>query len=603
MFRSRVRKATVVVLAFGLPALLGLPSAAAADTSPPSQPTGVNTSVSGSTVTLSWTASSDDVSVIGYEVHTSLASGFTPDANSLLASGPTTTYADRYVPQGTWYYKIIAKDGSGNASTPSVEVSATVTQPDDVVSPSQPTDLTATFSAGSVSLSWTASTDNYGVVGYDVHASTTAGFTPSNSTLIDFALDNEYIYGASVGTWYYRVVAYDGFANASVASPTATVTVYPPPPTPGRPFAVAHDTSATLVWGISNLPPELSAPAPEYVVTISPGGRQITTREQIISVSGLTNGVSYTFAVYARNNAGQSAPATSAAFTPADTVAPSIGALSVTPGERQAQLSWWIPTDGDVAGVTLRRLEGETAPGASEGVEVYNGTSLTVATSTGLEEGRTYTFAVWAHDEVPNYSTSKATLYGSVMSGTRSTSRVVYGGSVTHTTKLTRVSTAAPLGLQAVTLYRRTPGAATWARACSTTTSATGVASCATKPLRNTEYEWRFGGSGYQGSARAAAYVVRVGPKVTATASSARVSRGGSVTFSGSVSPRHAGQKVYLQTYSSGRWRNVTSKYLSATSTYTFRVRPTATASYRVYKTADSDHSWGKSPTRRVSVR
>ena len=41
-----------------------------------------------------------------------------------------------------------------------------------------PTGLTATGALGRVTLSWTASTDNVGVTEYDVHRSTTAGFTP-----------------------------------------------------------------------------------------------------------------------------------------------------------------------------------------------------------------------------------------------------------------------------------------------------------------------------------------------------------------------------------------------------------------------------------------
>ena len=45
--------------------------------------------------------------------------------------------------------------------------------------PSAPAGLTATAGIGRVTLSWTASTDNVGVTGYEVHRSTTAGFTPS----------------------------------------------------------------------------------------------------------------------------------------------------------------------------------------------------------------------------------------------------------------------------------------------------------------------------------------------------------------------------------------------------------------------------------------
>jgi hypothetical protein len=138
---------------------------------------------------------------------------------------------------------------------------------------------------------------------------------------------------------------------------------------------------------------------------------------------------------------------------------------------------------------------------------------------------------------------------------------------------------------------------------CAPTTSALGAASCATKSTRNTEYQWKFGGAGNQGHARSTSYLIKVQPRITAKASTTTVSRGASFTLAGSVAPRHARQRVYLQRYSRGAWRNVTSRLLSSTSAYAFRLSPTTTFSYRVYKRADSDHSWGKSPLRRVTVR
>lgn len=59
-------------------------AAVAADVSPPSQPLNVSTSVSGSTATLTWDASSDDVGVASYEIHTSMTPGFIPEPATLL---------------------------------------------------------------------------------------------------------------------------------------------------------------------------------------------------------------------------------------------------------------------------------------------------------------------------------------------------------------------------------------------------------------------------------------------------------------------------------------------------------------------------------------
>ncbi len=54
----------------------------------------------------------------------------------------------------------------------------------DTSPPTAPAGLTPVVGLNSVALSWTASTDNVGVVRYNVHRSTTAGFTPSAANRI-----------------------------------------------------------------------------------------------------------------------------------------------------------------------------------------------------------------------------------------------------------------------------------------------------------------------------------------------------------------------------------------------------------------------------------
>lgn len=350
---------------------------------------------------------------------------------------------------------------------------------------------------------------------------------------------------------------------------------------PRSPSAVPHDTSATLAWGASDNPLALN---PEYVVTVSPGAREIVTSNQVLEVTGLTNGVSYTYSVYARNASGRSDAVTSTAFVPADTVSPSTGTFVVerhTP--KITWLMWGKPPDADFAGVSVRRLEGLTPPGPGEGVEIYRGTDSGMNVS-DLLEGQTDSFTATFYDEVPDYSSSTATVYGSLMSRSASARSVVSGGTVTHKTTLTQVGTGMPLYSVWVVLRQRASGASSWSAVCRESTSTTGTASCVTKPARNTDYQWDFGGGGNQSGTRSTWRAVTVRPKVTARASASTVSRGSSFTLSGSVAPRHAKQRVYLQRYSRGAWRNVTSKQLSATSTYSFGVWPWSTFSYHVYK-------------------
>ncbi len=102
-------------------------AAAPSDTTAPSAPSNVRTSVSGSSVDVAWDASSDEVGVTGYEVHRSTSAGFTPAAATLVGSPTATTFTDRDVAAGTSYYRIIATDAAGNRSAASAAASAKVT--------------------------------------------------------------------------------------------------------------------------------------------------------------------------------------------------------------------------------------------------------------------------------------------------------------------------------------------------------------------------------------------------------------------------------------------------------------------------------------------
>jgi hypothetical protein len=135
------------------------------DSQPPTSPAGLTAvAASFSTINLSWTASTDNVGVIGYNVYRSTTSGFTPTAANLIGQTTGTAYSDGGLGTGTFYYQVIARDAAGNTSPPSNEASATVTG--DTTPPT--VSLTAPANnatvSGSVAVSATAS-DDVGVVG------------------------------------------------------------------------------------------------------------------------------------------------------------------------------------------------------------------------------------------------------------------------------------------------------------------------------------------------------------------------------------------------------------------------------------------------------
>lgn len=111
---------------YGAPAncrLNGAPcdgSGGGSDTSPPSVPTGLrSTGVTSSSVSLAWTASTDNVGVTGYDVYRGTTRVSTVTGTSATVGGlaATTTYS----------FSVAARDAAGNVSARSAALSVTTT--------------------------------------------------------------------------------------------------------------------------------------------------------------------------------------------------------------------------------------------------------------------------------------------------------------------------------------------------------------------------------------------------------------------------------------------------------------------------------------------
>jgi glucose/arabinose dehydrogenase/chitodextrinase len=98
----------------------------AADTQPPTPPTSLRSSVTGSSVALAWDAASDNVGIRRYHVHRATSSGFAPSAANEIGTASATTYTDTGLAADTYYYEVTAEDTSGNVGPASAETSASV---------------------------------------------------------------------------------------------------------------------------------------------------------------------------------------------------------------------------------------------------------------------------------------------------------------------------------------------------------------------------------------------------------------------------------------------------------------------------------------------
>jgi hypothetical protein len=95
------------------------------DSGPPSAPANLTaTAASFSQINLAWTASVDDVAVVGYKVFRCQGSGCLPTAQ--VGTSPTTGYSDTGLSPGTTYtYAVAAYDAAGNVSATCTPAAAT----------------------------------------------------------------------------------------------------------------------------------------------------------------------------------------------------------------------------------------------------------------------------------------------------------------------------------------------------------------------------------------------------------------------------------------------------------------------------------------------
>ena len=118
---------------------------------------------------------------------------------------------------------------------------------DDIEVPTTPTNLSATdVSSSQIDLSWTASTDNIGVIEYKIYRDTVEIDTTTNTTYSDTGLSHSTLYT-------YTVSAYDAIPNESAqSSPDSTTTEDPDiiPPANITNLSVSSRTSnsCSLIW-------------------------------------------------------------------------------------------------------------------------------------------------------------------------------------------------------------------------------------------------------------------------------------------------------------------------------------------------------------------
>jgi fibronectin type 3 domain-containing protein len=205
-------------------------SADPGDVDPPTPATDLAASSPQSTrIDLTWSASSDNVGVTGYEVWRG-ANGAPPARVATI--GTATSYADSGLQHGVQYrYDIRARDGSGNTSAPGAAVSAVTRDTDAPSAP--PTPSAIAVDSTRVDLTWAPASDDVAVTGYELWRAT-AGGAPSLIAVTSATTYSDRTVAAGV-SYRYTVRGTDAAGNVSAGSMGVTVATpaaaaEPPPP-------------------------------------------------------------------------------------------------------------------------------------------------------------------------------------------------------------------------------------------------------------------------------------------------------------------------------------------------------------------------------------
>jgi Ca2+-binding RTX toxin-like protein len=259
-----------------------------------------------------------------------------------------------------------------------------------VKTPGAPTIGTATASAGatatgSATVSWTGPAANGGpaITSFEIVATPTSGTAPvvTRTGIARTALSGT-VTGLVNGTTYtLQVRAVNLFGAGALSQPSNAVTPVGLPGTPTGVVGVRGNTTVTLSWTapLSNG----GSPITGYNVQVRSGTTIIRTDPvgtgTTATITGLTNGTAYRFAVQAVNANGPGAfSALSAAVTPATTPgAPVLGAVTqgAAGGALTLNVAWTPPASNGGTAITGYTVSAYNAAGTLvQSVVVGSGT-------------------------------------------------------------------------------------------------------------------------------------------------------------------------------------------------------------------------------------
>ncbi|HVX21130.1 MAG TPA: fibronectin type III domain-containing protein [Acidimicrobiales bacterium] len=371
----------------------------------PGKPTDVQAVANHSqSLKVTWTApaTSGGPAVTGYTVSVSPACGTCTGLTSA-----TTSATINGLTNGTSYAVTVkATNGvyTGPTSTAAHAVPATT--------PGAPTNVKATW-AGShtVTVSWAAPATSGGpaVTGYTVTA--TPGTGPAGTCAWTAGTLTCTVTGLTNGTTYAFTVK---ATNGVYTGPTSAAVHKVPATTPTKPKTVhaSRDGShmVTVTWKAPSSNGGVAVTG--YTVTATPGTGPAgtcawTAGTLTCTVTGLTNGTTYSVTVRAENAVG-TGPTSITPVHVVPAVAPTAptNLTAARAGNGSVKLTW--TPSATAGGIAVASYQVKVTPACAHCTGLVTSTTPAPSTTTvsGLTDGQTYTFTVTAHNSVGTSATS-----------------------------------------------------------------------------------------------------------------------------------------------------------------------------------------------------
>jgi fibronectin type 3 domain-containing protein len=362
----------------------------------PSIPTNLTGSAVSTTAHLSWTASTDNVGVAGYNI---IRNGV------WVANSGATTYSDSSLATSTTYnYQIQGFDMAGNTSLSSstVAVSTVYTLP-----PTTPTNVAGTpYSTQGINLAWSASQDPKGVSSYEIFRGTSPSNLVQVGTMNGTATSYK-DYSLTASTNYYYGVKATGASYVSTMSAIASAATLALPSAPTSVKATANSTSQV---GVSWTAGPSGMPISSYRIyrgTTPSSLVQVATRAATADTDvSLTPGTMYYYAVQETDTGGNVSPM-SAAVSVTTLALPSAPTkvTAVANSTTQILVSWTAGLSG--MPILSYHIYRGTTP--SSLVQLTTATT-TSYTNVSLRPGTMYYYAVQETNTAGNLSPMSATV-------------------------------------------------------------------------------------------------------------------------------------------------------------------------------------------------